>query len=394
MRATNAFIMSGLNLSKAQIFDNLLSTMHRKRGVSPPRPFTRGKGPFASKPSKSPGRSLADKSYSPATLYKFALMLFILVPTLLLLLLRSNNESHATNLRHVKHRENSEPQVFVYVNYGAGFPAWPTKLSLKTLRETGGWKGDVVVITDKEKEFSGEDCDVVVVREAGKEIKGKLLDLLDKKYDNVVYLDSDIIVSAPFTLPGNPSFKSVFHDLSDAIHQISAGESQVAMFKDSAGHMVGWCSGCDVWHTGVIALKRSRSEALLKDWHDEILERKERGEGVGELGAAGGAVAVSDQAAMDSVLNSNARYKVTVLPYKRLMFMKDTLRLAKDQLSPEADVSLEHYTGLQEAVTGEGAGSGALLYDYRSIMFSRHNIDIGNWVGDVGGRDNETVGGG
>ena len=97
---------------------------------------------------------------------------------------------------------------------------------------------------------------------------------------------------------------------------------------------------------------------------------------------------------MDSGLNSNARYKVTVLPYKRLMFMKDTLRLAKDQLSPEADVSLEHYTGLQEAVAGEGAGSGALLYDYRSIMFSRHNIDIGNWVGDVGGRDNETVGGG
>ncbi|GMI04860.1 hypothetical protein TrLO_g15119 [Triparma laevis f. longispina] len=350
--------------------------MHRKRGVSPPRQFSTGRSSRSSASKNAPASSntVTPPNSSPAALYKLALGLFILVPTLLLLALRSNNVSHATNLRHVKHRDNSDPQVFVYVNYGSQFPAWPTKLSLKTLRETGGWKGDVVVVTDKEGEFAGEDCEVVLIKEGavGKEVKGKLLDLIDEKYENVVYLDSDIIVSKPFAVEGNRNYKSIFNDLSDAIHQIGVGESHIAMFKDSAGHMVGWCSGCDVWHTGVIGLKRGRSDGLLGDWSDKIEEY---------LGGVGGEV--SDQSAIDSILDSNARYKVSVLPYKRLMFMKDTLRLAKDQISPELDVGLEHYTGLQGG-EGAGGGGGGLLYDYRSIMFSRNGIDIGAWIGGGG----------
>ena len=82
---------------------------------------------------------------------------------------------------------------------------------------------------------------------------------------------------------------------------------------------------------------------------------------------------------------------MTILPYKRLLFMKDTIRLAKDQVSPESDVCLEHYTGIREALGGGTEVGSGVLHDYRSILFARHNIDIKVWIGTGGESDHNTL---
>jgi len=38
---------------------------------------------------------------------------------------------------------------------------------------------------------------------------------------------------------------------------------------------MGMCSGCDRWHTGVMGVKRGRSEHVLRDWEEEIRKRME-----------------------------------------------------------------------------------------------------------------------
>ena len=127
--------------------------------------------PFHHKHSASDPKT-SDKHYGrhqrswyddPSSLLKVGVALFVLIPTVVLLFMRSNKLSHSTTLYHInsKHEEQYWPDVFVYVNYGHDFPSWPTKLSINTLRDIGGWKGDVIVITDKkQEEFAEVDCTV------------------------------------------------------------------------------------------------------------------------------------------------------------------------------------------------------------------------------------------
>jgi hypothetical protein len=197
--------------------------------------------------------------------------------------------------------------------------------SIQSVRKLGLWTGSIYVITDSPQCFipsnnydRGTDFHVVTVPSASsiieiKALKPILLDLLPSEVKGALYLDVDIVAMK--------SLKSFFRDLFlllSAMPSLSGGAGlDFAAFPDAAGHFVGFCSGCEKWHTGVLFLRRGGGEDPIKNkclsrWREILLSGKFS----------------SDQESLDQAEREGVCPLAIPLPPAHLVFAKDYLALA------------------------------------------------------------------
>lgn len=184
--------------------------------------------------------------------------------------------------------------------------------SIASIRKYGNWKGPIYVLTDRPECFSNTaseyDVTVVTIPTAASIIeikanKPKLMSLVPLGADTVLYLDVDIMVT-----------KDLSEFLFDAENLIQAKGSNFdfAMFLDAAGHYVGFCSGCEKWHTGVIVLRRQSGGDCMAAWQKILLS--------GQYG--------TDQESIDEAERQKKCPNAVALPSKHLLFAKDYLAVA------------------------------------------------------------------
>ena len=170
--------------------------------------------------------------------------------------------------------------------------------ALASIRKVGNWKGDIYVLTDRPSCFvdAAKTYDVKLIPMESiaslmeiKALKPTLLHYLPDSVQGVLYMDVDIVVTRDLS--------EFFTDLKDAAtrqlwrsvnpdstptataavsappthaegNDTTATDNTAATstklqslfdfgaFLDAKGHYVGFCSGCDKWHTGVVWLQR------------------------------------------------------------------------------------------------------------------------------------------
>ena len=181
--------------------------------------------------------------------------------------------------------------------------------SIASVRLYGGWKGKIYLLTDRPGCFVDTKktyaIDIITVPEMKtiidiKSLKAKLMTYLPDSVTGAIYLDVDIVVT-----------KDIRPFLYDAETQIQASNDQfdLAMFLDAAGHYVGFCSGCEKWHTGVVVLKRGHGQSCLSAW-ERILQS---------------GTFATDQQSMDQAESDRECKHLIALSANHLLFAKDYL---------------------------------------------------------------------
>lgn len=207
--------------------------------------------------------------------------------------------------------------------------------------------------------------------------KMKLLDLLPPGIRRLVYIDCDVITQRPvgpflsaidaiwreeaadtFAAEGGSDYSteekpsrspssssrvspSPQHDDSGEVEEAPpllppAPPSTLVIFPDAAGHTIPWCWGCDVAHSGVLALARGRSERCLQLWQDAFVGGGEGGNNSNNKGTA------TDQEALDIAIREGSGCKAKWIDTRHLHFMKDAFVMA----GLTRTSTFAHFTGL------------------------------------------------
>lgn len=194
--------------------------------------------------------------------------------------------------------------------------------------------------------------------------KMKLLDLLPQSIQRLVYIDCDVITQQPlgsfltaigdiwsevetfeadwraenYTVGEQSSPPSHLlsrpHDRGEMVQVSrlsSAPQSTLIIFPDAAGHTIPLCWGCDVAHSGVLALARGHSERCLQLWQDAFAGGEE-----GNKGTA------TDQEALDIAIREGSGCKAAWIDRRHLRFMKDPFVMA----GLTRTGTFAHFTGL------------------------------------------------
>ena len=146
---------------------------------------------------------------------------------------------------------------------------------LASIRKVGKWNGDIYILTDRKGCFSDVynlyDVQVIEIQPVNnimniKVLKTQLFKYLPLNVQGVLYLDVDIIVTrdlSSFIYDLQSEFTRLHHhiyDESTTNNKVPYSYRQqiidLAAFLDAKGHYVGFCSGCEKWHTGVLWLPR------------------------------------------------------------------------------------------------------------------------------------------
>jgi hypothetical protein len=212
--------------------------------------------------------------------------------------------------------------AFVIISFGELSKDTLADYSIAALRKVGKWRGKVYLITDKPDCFSEtakkhsvntikapQPKDIMDV----KSTKTKLFSYLPEDVSSIVYLDADVLVTQ--------SLRGFFRDLSvmhpDAVRGRSTVSStgdavfDMGLFYDARGHFVGFCSGCEKWHTGVLWLRRGYGTECLQEW-DSILRSGRYS---------------TDQESIDEAERSGKCKGLVALPGKHLLFAKDYIAM-------------------------------------------------------------------
>lgn len=216
--------------------------------------------------------------------------------------------------------------------------------SIASVRKNGKWEGEIFIITDRPPCFTSTsqylNVKTITVPSARniieiKSLKAKIFDYMPPSIHGILYLDADIIVKQ--------SLEYFFRDLSDLVVRKSISLSPMklslqdaplhlrkinvsnpllqesyrappstfdfAAFPDALGHFVGFCSGCEKWHTGIMYFRRSSQNSCLEAWHKILLS--------GKYG--------TDQQSLDEAERLGYCPHAYFLPKKHLLFAKDYL---------------------------------------------------------------------
>ncbi len=155
--------------------------------------------------------------------------------------------------------------AIAYISMGQLSNTWMIDYSISSLRKLGKWNGDVYIITDSPDCFDDavKKYDIKTIYVPAVEdiihiklLKSKVMDILPKSVNNVLYLDADIIISRSLDVFFRDLNKSLLQQKADAIIDRSdniptAIESlpfDFAAFPDAKGHYFGFCSGCEKWY--------------------------------------------------------------------------------------------------------------------------------------------------
>ena len=181
--------------------------------------------------------------------------------------------------------------------------------SIASIREYGNWKGSIFLLTDRPSCFDDvktkHAVDVVNIPEQKsileiKALKANLMKYLPESITGVLYIDVDIVVTK--------DLRPFLFDTENLLKK-KGDQFDIGMFPDAKGHYVGFCSGCEKWHTGVVVLRRNMGMRCLSEW-ERILKS---------------GVFDTDQQSIDLAENEKYCPNALALPTSHLMFAKDYL---------------------------------------------------------------------
>jgi hypothetical protein len=148
--------------------------------------------------------------------------------------------------------------------------------SIASIRKIGNWKGEIYVLTDRQNCFKETaityNLKLVEIQPLSsiimiKALKPKLISYLPSTVLGALYLDVDILVTrdlGPFLkdLKDTVVRNTAINIKKNAMHKngldknirlnVSSFSFDYGAFLDARGHYVGFCSGCEKWHTGTI----------------------------------------------------------------------------------------------------------------------------------------------
>jgi hypothetical protein len=187
--------------------------------------------------------------------------------------------------------------------------------SVATLRDVGQWKGEIYILTDHQSCFVDlalkHQVKTLLVPETNnvmeiKSLKAKIFEYLPVKVNSALYIDVDIVLAK--------QMQSFLNEISVQLANAKLTQKPVDMgaFYDAKSHYVGWCSGCEKWHTGVLLLFRESGGECLKAWGSTILS---------------GRFDTDQESLDDAELKGNCR---SILPFgtPHLLFAKDYIAMA------------------------------------------------------------------
>lgn len=147
--------------------------------------------------------------------------------------------------------------------------------SVTSIRKLGRWTGDIYVLTDAPSCFdelvSQHDVKTLYIPSVRDIIKIKLMkttlmDMLPREVGSALYIDADIIVTRSLDIflkdlekvliqnskskAASSSGSIIRSSRSDSSDYMNVNSFDFAAFPDAKGHYVGFCSGCEKWHTG------------------------------------------------------------------------------------------------------------------------------------------------
>jgi len=210
-------------------------------------------------------------------------------------------------------------QAFVYIAMGAMAKESLTEYSIASLRKVGEWKGRIYILTDNPscftqaiKAFDVVPAKVPVSKASNlmeiKSLKATLFEYLPIEINSVIYLDVDIMIQ-----------RSVGHFLMDIGHSLTkmekingANSFDIGAFPDAQGHYLGFCSGCEKWHTGVLLTKRNSGNKCLNNWKHIISSGKYD----------------TDQESLDEAEANGSCKNTLTMPPSYLLFAKDYIGMA------------------------------------------------------------------
>lgn len=200
--------------------------------------------------------------------------------------------------------------AIVYISMGKTSMGSLIDQSIKSVRKLGMWRGPLFVLTDNPMCFAHLEEYKISLIEIPKQpnimsiklLKTKLFEYIDNEsIKEILYMDADIIVTRELS--------SFFYDYISIINneETKLENFDFAGFPDAKGHYIGFCSGCDKWHTGVMIFKRKLGLECLDQWATLLKSGKY----------------LTDQESLD---NSFEYCPNTIeLPAKHLLFAKDIL---------------------------------------------------------------------
>lgn len=203
----------------------------------------------------------------------------------------------------------------VYIAMGSMAESDVLDYSIESLVSLGKWNGRIYIITDKSACFDSlvshnKNLHIINIPPANsiieiKALKTRIFDLIPKssELEKVLYLDADIVVKR--------DLEPFFFDLSGLLSDNSQNKFDIALFQDAKGHFVGFCSGCDKWHTGILFLQRNQGNECLEQWRINLISER----------------FTSDQESFDEAENQGYCSHVYSLPRKHLLFAKDYIAM-------------------------------------------------------------------
>ena len=230
-------------------------------------------------------------------------------------------------------------QAIVFIAMGDMARDNLVEYALASLRKVGRWHGPLFLLTDAPSCFADtpEDIKLTVVTIPHKSslmeikaLKPQMFDHLPADIDYVLYLDVDIVVlrdlsyfldmvARDLALPRPPSTNPAAQALSTAEPTHKSGmvafqRFDFAAFGDARGHYVGFCAGCEKWHTGVLLLSRHGISSIpgtrnkcLETWVEVLASGRFD----------------TDQESLDAAERMGSCRRAHMLPSRFLLFAKD-----------------------------------------------------------------------
>lgn len=232
-------------------------------------------------------------------------------------------------------------QAIVFIAMGDMARDGLVEYALTSLRRVGRWKGPLFLLTDAPACFAetSDDIKLTVVTIPHKSslmeikaLKPQMFDHLPADIDSVLYLDVDIVVMRDLSYfldmmgrdlalprrpsPAPPAPQAV--STPEPTRVASAGafsrSFDLAAFGDARGHYVGFCAGCEKWHTGVLLLSRHGGSSApggknkcLDAWAEVLASGRFD----------------TDQESLDAAERTGSCRHAHMLPSRFLLFAKD-----------------------------------------------------------------------
>lgn len=217
------------------------------------------------------------------------------------------------------------PQAVVFIAMGDLARESLVEDAILSVRLLGRWEDKIIILTDRKACFA--DSPYWTVVEVGsktslieiKAMKAEIFQYLPPDVNRVLYMDVDIMVTRNLGFFLQDLSHLIYHKLSSSlppdrmnetspeIHSNISAFFDMAAFLDAKGHYVGFCSGCEKWHSGVIFMMRNQGSNCLSRWASILRSGRFN----------------TDQESLDFAENDGSCSQMVALPSRHLLFAKD-----------------------------------------------------------------------